>query len=208
MLTYLNMHGGFRNMKKIIIAVIAVVLVAAVAVGGYFVLSNREQEPAELVVYRDDFLEGISLIDRFVVNPDRYKNALINEYQMGEEVANSFYESPEEWLAYEQILELDSNSENDLTIYGFEVKDNGKNGIYISTNLGVELGIAAGASEPASASFSVLCSNGELSSEDVKALADKMEVSVIYSKTPTEYADGSESVEEKKTAPVLFREGQ
>lgn len=195
-------------MKKIIIALVAVVLVAALAVGGYFVLSDNNKDPQQLVVYRDDFVEGINLLERFVKNPDRYKAALVNEYQMGEDVAAKFYEAPEEWLAYEQIIILKNAGDEDLTIYGFEVKNNGKNGIYISTNLGGELGIAAGALEPATASFSVLCSNGELSSEEVKALADKMEVNVIYSKTPTEYNDGSESVEETKTAPVLFRDAK
>ncbi len=195
-------------MKKILIAAIAVVLVAALGIGGYFVLSDNNKEPEELLVYRDDFVEGINLLERFSTNPDRYKKALINEYQMGEEVANKFYEAPEEWLAYEQIIVLKNVSDEDLTIYGFEVKNNGKNGIYISTNLGGELGISAGALEPAPASFSVLCSDGELSSEEVKALADKMEISVVYSKTPTEYNDGSESVEEKKTAPILFRDAK
>lgn len=195
-------------MKKILIAVIAVVLVAALGIGGYFVLSDNNKEPEELLVYRDDFVEGINLLERFSTNPDRYKKALINEYQMGEEVANKFYEAPEEWLAYEQIIVLKNVSDEDLTIYGFEVKNNGKNGIYISTNLGGELGISAGALEPAPASFSVLCSDGELSSEEVKALADKMEINVVYSKTPTEYNDGTESVEEKKTAPVLFRDAK
>ncbi len=193
-------------MKKIIIALIAVVLVAALAVGGYFVLSDNNKEPQQLLVYRDDFVEGINLLERFVKNPDRYKAALVNEYQMGEDVAAKFYEAPEEWLAYEQIIILKNAGDEDLTIYGFEVKNNGKNGIYISTNLGGELGIAAGALEPATASFSVLCSDGELSSEEVMELANKMEVSVVYSKTPTEYNDGTESVEETKTAPVLFRE--
>lgn len=195
-------------MKKIIIALIAVVLAAALAVGGYFVLSDNNKEPQQLLVYRDDFIEGINLLERFVKNPDRYKTALVNEYQMSEEVAAKFYEAPEEWLAYEQIIILKNAGDEDLTIYGFEVKNNGKNGIYISTNLGGELGIAAGALEPATASFSVLCSNGELSSEEVMELANKMEVSVVYSKTPTEYNDGTESVEETKTAPVLFREAK
>ena len=195
-------------MKKIIIALIAVVLAVALAVGGYFVLSDNNKEPQQLLVYRDDFVEGINLLERFVKNPDRYKAALVNEYQMGEDVAAKFYEAPEEWLAYEQIIILKNAGDEDLTIYGFEVKNNGKNGIYISTNLGGELGIAAGALEPATASFSVLCSNGELSSEEVMELANKMEVSVVYSKTPTEYNDGTESVEETKTAPVLFRDAK
>lgn len=195
-------------MKKIIIALIAVVLVAALTVGGYFVLSDNNKEPQQLLVYRDDFVEGINLLERFVKNPDRYKAALVNEYQMGEDVAAKFYEAPEEWLAYEQIIILKNAGDEDLTIYGFEVKNNGKNGIYISTNLGGELGIAAGALEPATASFSVLCSDGELSSEEVMELANKMEVSVVYSKTPTEYNDGTESVEETKTAPVLFRDAK
>lgn len=193
-------------MKKAIIAVVSAVLVVALAVGGYFVFFNKSDDESQVFAYREDFLEGVNLVDRIAINPDRYQKVLVNDYKIPEDTANSFFEHPEDWLAYEQIIEISNKSEENITVYGFEVKDNGKNGVYISTDLGSELGIAAGTSSPVSASFSVLCNNNDLSNDEVKALADKMEVKIIYSKTPTEYEDGSESVEESKTAPILARE--
>ncbi len=192
-------------MKKAIIAIIAVVVAIAAITGGYFLFADKDEPKEELVAYRDAFVEGLNLIESFSVHPDRYTNSLINGYQMSEDVVASFFETPENWLAYEQLLEIQNVGENNLTIYGFEVKNNGKDGVYVSTSLGAEIGISAGASEPASISFSVLCSNGELSSEEVKAIVDKMDISIVYSKTPTEFDNGTESIEEKKTVTIATR---
>ncbi len=188
-------------MKKIIIAIVAVVIAAAVAVGGYFIFSDKsEPEQVELTVIKNDFTLNDTLLNSLIKNPDRYQARLANEYGMGEALAAQFYAAPEEWLAYEQIIEVTNNSEESVTIYGFEVKDNGENGVFVNTNLGGELGVSPGGTGPAS--FSILFSDGDLSTEEAKALLDKMEIKVIYTKTPAEYDDGSVSTEETKTAII------
>ncbi|MBQ2903261.1 MAG: hypothetical protein IJE48_02575 [Clostridia bacterium] len=190
-------------MKKAIIAIVAVVIVAALAIGGYFIFSDKGepgQTEVELTVIKDDFTLNDTLLTALIKNPDRYQARLANEYGMGEALAAQFYEAPEEWLAYEQIIEVTNNSEEGITIYGFEVKDNGENGVFVNTNLGADLGISPGGTGPAS--FSVLFSDGELSTEKAKALLDEMEIKVVYSRTPAEYDDGSESVEATKTAVI------
>ena len=75
-----------------------------------------------------------------------------------------------------------------------------ENGVYISTSAGGELGLPVGGK--ATTSFTVLCSNPELAIEELKALVDEMEISVLYTKTPVEYDDGTESIEETKAARV------
>lgn len=188
-------------MKKIIIAIVAVVIAAAVAVGGYFIFSDKsEPEQVELTVIKNDFTLNDTLLNSLIKNPDRYQARLANEYGMGEALAAQFYAAPEEWLAYEQIIEVTNNSEESVTIYGFEVKDNGENGVFVNTNLGGELGVSPGGTGPAS--FSILFSDGDLSTEEAKALLDEMEIKVIYTKTPAEYDDGSVSTEETKTAII------
>lgn len=188
-------------MKKIIIAIVAVVIAAAVAVGGYFIFSDKsEPEQVELTVIKNDFTLNDTLLNSLIKNPDRYQARLANEYGMGESLAAQFYAAPEEWLAYEQIIEVTNNSEESVTIYGFEVKDNGENGVFVNTNLGGELGVSPGGTGPAS--FSILFSDGDLSTEEAKALLDEMEIKVIYTKTPAEYDDGSVSTEETKTAII------
>lgn len=187
-------------MKKAIIAIVAVI-VAAVAVGGYFIFGGKgEPEQAALTVVKDDFTLNDNLLISLIKNPDRYQAKLANEYAMGEKTAAEFYEAPENWLAYEQIIEITNDSEEVITVYGFEVKNNGQNGVYVNTNLGGDLGISPGGTGPAS--FSVLFSDGDLSTEEAQALVDAMEISVVYSKTPAEYDDGSVSVEETKTAII------
>lgn len=189
-------------MKKAIIAIVAVIVVAAIAVGGYFIFSSDDKNPEEitLTVIKDDFVLNDNLLSALIKNPDRYQAALANEYAMGEAKAAEFYESPEEWLSCEQIIEITNNSTESITVYGFEVENNGKNGIYVNTDIGGELGISPGGTGPAS--FSILYENGDLSTDEAKALLDELDIKIVFSKTPAEYDDGSASVEETKTAAV------
>ncbi len=189
-------------MKKVIIAIVVIAVAAAAAVGIYFAVGNNNNEPvSELIVTKDSIDERVSILEALMKNPDRYKSHLAENYGLGMEKAEEFYAAPENWLAFEQIIVIENTGDTNCTVYGFEVKDNGKNGIYINTAAGGELGIAPGSS--AATSFSVLCSDIELSTQEAMELIDKMEVSVVYTNSPTEYADGSVSVEETKTAAIV-----
>ena len=88
-------------MKKAIIAIVAVIVVAALAVGGYFIFSSDDKAPEDitLTVIKDDFVLNDNLLSALIKNPDRYKTSLANDYAMGEAMVDKFYESPEEWLA-------------------------------------------------------------------------------------------------------------
>lgn len=187
-------------MKKIIIAIVAVALVAACAAGVYFAFFNTGNASPDLDVATHDFVEGTGYIEAVIKNPERYKQIVGKEYGMDDTAYAKFFDAPEEWYAYEQIIEIYNIGENDFTVYGYEVKDNGKNGVYISTNLGGELGLPVGGKS--TVTFSVLC-DSDKSLEEVKAIVEKMDISVVYTKTPVEYDDGSQSVEETKLAPVF-----
>ncbi len=192
-------------MKKVIIAIVVIAIAAAAAVGIYFAVGNNNNEPvSELVVTKDSIDERVSILEVLMKNPDRYKSHLAENYALGMEKAEEFYAAPENWLAFEQVILIENTGDTSCTVYGFEVKDNGKNGIYINTAAGGEIGIAPGSS--AATSFSVLCSDIELSSTEAMELIDKMEISVVYTNSPTEYADGSISVEETKTAAIVKEE--
>lgn len=189
-------------MKKAIIAIVVIAIAAAAATGIYFAVGNSSNEAStELLVTKDSLNERITLLEALIKNPDRYKTHLAENYGLGSEKAEEFYSAPENWLTYEQIIVIENIGETNYTVYGYEVKDNGKNGIYINTSAGGEIGIAPGSS--ATTSFSVLCSDIELSTDEVKALVDEMDISIVYTNSPTEYADGSVSVEETKTAAVI-----
>ena len=191
-------------MKKAIIAIIVVAVVAAAATGAYFIFfknSNAPGEDIKISVTMEGFFESHSRYDAMMKNPERYRRALAEEYQMGAEGAEKFFENPEEWLTYEQLITIKNDSDHDITIYGYEIKDNGKNGIYISTSSAGEIGISPGGT--ATTAFSILCSNIEVTTDEAKALVDEMNVRVVFTKTPEEYEGGAESVEETKTATIL-----
>ncbi len=189
-------------MKKIIIAIVAVVVVAACATGAYFAFFNNSGDNApELAITKGEMVEATGYTEAFLKNPDRYKSRLANEYQLSEEMVADFYATPEEWLTYELIIEIKNIGENDITAYGYEIKDNGKKGVYISTAMGGELGLPVGSlSTPAS--LSILCADVELSADEIRKIVDSMDISVVYTKTPAEYDDGTESVEETKLAAI------
>ncbi len=189
-------------MKKIIIAIVAVVVVAACATGAYFAFFNNSGDNApELAITKGEMVEATGYTEAFLKNPDRYKSRLANEYQLSEEMVADFYATPEEWLTYELIIEIKNIGENDITAYGYEIKDNGKKGVYISTAMGGELGLPVGSlSTPAS--LSILCADVELSADEIREIVDSMDISVVYTKTPAEYDDGTESVEETKLAAI------
>ncbi len=191
-------------MKKIIIAIVAVVLVAAIGAGGYFLFSGKD-EAGNVYAIKEDFNEHTELLEALATRPERYERVLVSDYGMSEKEAAEFYEAPENWLTYEQVITVINPTEEDITVYGIEVPNNGKGGVYVCTTVGGELSIPAGGNGPAS--FSVLFENGDLTTDEAKALTDAINVNIIYSKTPTEFDNGTESVEETKTATLGEVEG-
>lgn len=193
-------------MKKTIIAIIAIIIVAALGVGSYFLFFDDNGSEGTVTAVRDGFVDSPQVLEALATRPERYTKVLETEFQMGEKKTAEFYECPEEWLTYEQLITIYNNSEDNITVYGIEIENNGKNGVYVSTSAGGELSIAPGGNGPAS--FSVLCDNGDLSTDEAQALAEEMKIKVIYSKTPTEYDDGTESVEETKTVALDIAEAE
>ncbi len=192
-------------MKKAIIAIIIVAFIAAAGIGSYFIFFNGDKD-AQITAQKEDFVENASLLEAIILQPEMYRSDFAEEYGMSEEKSAEFFECPEEWLTYEQLVTIHNNSEENITVYGFEVENNGKNGVYLSTSIGGELSIAPGGHGPAT--VSVLFENGDLSIDEAEKLADKIKINVIYTKTPTEYDDGTESVEETKTAAVEIPEAK
>lgn len=189
----------------IIAAVVAFVAIAAAAgVGASFLFDKQSDKDSGIKAVTEDFVEDTLLLERMAQHPERYTENLINEYEMSEKKAQEFYERPEEWLVYGQSLTIYNDTADSIRVYGFEVENNGKGGVYLSTSTGGELDIAPGGYGPAS--FSVFCENGDLSTDEAKELVSKFKIKVLYTKTPTEFDDGTESVEETQKAALEFAE--
>lgn len=191
-------------MKKVIAIIVAVVLVVGGAVGAYFLLKPEadKEGSVSISVSKGDFVETISLIERYMKTPEKYKHSMPDLYGMTAEEAENFFAAPENWLAYEYIIDIKNTGEEAVSVYGIEIDGNGKDGVYLSKQFGGELGLKTGSQYPIS--ISVLCSNGDATTDEVLAAVEDMKINVIYSKQPAEADDGSESVEETKKAELVI----
>lgn len=190
-------------MKKTIAIIAAVALVIGGAVGAYFLLKPEVKEgTVSISVTKNDFVETISLIERYMKTPSRYKDAFPALYGMTADEAEDFFAAPENWLAYEYIIDVENTGEEAVSVYGFEIEGNGKDGVYLSRQSGGELGLPVGTGH--SLSISVLCSNGDATTDEVLSVVEDMDISIVYSKQPTEADDGTESVEETKKAQLVI----
>ncbi|MBR4726805.1 MAG: hypothetical protein IK080_02835 [Clostridia bacterium] len=189
-------------MKKIVLSIVAVLLALVIGLGcGYYFFSYRpEKNRVDITVSKAMFDPDTARIPGYVKDEEAGRRSLETIYGFTTEEIDAFYENAPKWLAYLLTVEIKNDSEDSITVLGFQSKDNGKDGVYFATDFGGELSISAGGK--GEAIIPVLCSNGELSDDAVKALVDGMDLNVLYSKTPTENDDGSQSAEETKTVAV------
>lgn len=190
-------------MKKIIAIIVAVVLVVGGAVGAYFFLKPEKQEEIGTVsieVTKGGFVETISVIERYMKTPEKYKESMPGLYGMTAEDAENFFAAPENWLAYDYTVTIKNTGEETVSVYGFEFEGNGDNDVFLSKQFGGELGLPAGADY--AIPISVLCANGDATTDEVLEAVEKKTISVIYSKQPSEADDGTETVEETKKAAL------
>lgn len=194
-----------NKLAIIIVSIVAFIAVAAATgIGTYFFIENKNDKNGSVTAIAEDFVEDSVLLERIARHPERYTKNLINEYEMSEKKAQEFYECPENWLVYGQTLTVYNNTADSITVYGFDVENNGKNGVYLSTSTDGDLAIAPGGHGPAI--FSVFCENGDLSTDEAKELVSNFKIKVLYTKTPIEFDDGTESVEETQKAALEFAE--
>lgn len=165
--------------KKIIITVVALLAAAAVIAGIWFAVADNEDElTGTLSITRTDFAPADSIINAYTANPALMTDKIAASYDMDMATASRFTQSPEEWLAYELVLSVVNNTNKPVTLHSLDVQGNGKNGVYICTELESGIGVTPGAS--AAISLSVLCGNGELSDAEVEEFSKSIDIAAIY----------------------------
>lgn len=186
-------------MKKALIAVIAVVLAAAVAIGAYFAFTSDKDEGAVTVTV-DDFYDSAEILMKLMTRPEKYTKTLENDYQLGADKTAEFYECPEEWLTYAEMITIYNSTEESITVHGLEISDNGQNGVYVCTVLDGEYEIEPGSNCPVY--FNILCDNGDLSTDEANALVSGMDIKIVYRDASVADDDSSLSYADYKTADV------
>ena len=173
-------------MKKIVIS-----LILALALVFSFAACDKTEPVDESVITLEgeSLNEALANMDKMLLNPDRYTPVFIEGCGMDEKTAKSFFEAPEEWLVYSYTVAVTNVGSEEITVYGIETADNGTSGVYLNCDLGAELGISP--EGRGYIAIDVLCSDSELSDDEVKAIIDGMSINVIYSAAlPDDAAEG------------------
>lgn len=186
-------------MKKSLIAIIL-----ALALAFSFAACNGNEpvkvEEDVIIARGISFLESMDNMETMLKTPERFKPVFAEKGGMDKKTVKNFFEHPEEWLVYSYTLSITNMGDETITVYGIDVENNGKNGVYVIADFGAELGLSSNGT--GYAAIDVLCSNVELTEDEAKAAVDEMVMNIVYTKAPVENEDGSESVEETKRAAV------
>ncbi len=176
--------------KKAVIIVAAVLVVAAAFCAGIFLGKDKNTvkppKDGELSIKAtfDELTVGDNILDNVAEHNDRWSQSLLVNYGMDEKTRDKLLEAPEEWLAFNYIIDIDNLSAEDVLVSGLEVKDNGKNGVYISKNLdGLSVFNAGGSSFIC---VTVFHDGNEPSLEEVEKIVKGMKMNVIYSAVPAD----------------------
>ena len=183
-------------MKKSLIAIIAVVLAAILGICSYFIFFAGKDDVIVTVTV-DDFYDSPDILENLMTQPEKYTKILETDYQLGTEKTAEFYECPEEWLTYSELISIKNTTDDTIAVYGLEIAENGKNGVYINTKLDGEFEIAPGDSTPAY--FNILCDNGDLSTDEANALVKGMDIKIVYKDASVADDDNSSN---HKTADI------
>lgn len=200
-------------MKKFISAAMALILIAVLAFS--FAGCNKNNGDAntdgtqnaevtgakkyiDVELDSEAFKENEKLMLAYLDNKDLHFKTLTEGFGMSEEVANKYYEAPEEFYVYTYSLNVFNSGNEKVAVYGLRCENNAKDGVYINTYnaLGAVYNLDVGAE--CGATIAVICNDPDLSQDQTRQIVDSMGIEVICSKVPLEYDDGTESVEETK----------
>ncbi len=185
-----------KNKNKFIIIVTALVvaIIAIISIICAIAAHNRPTATAGSV-YPD-----APSLQTYYNNQQYSLKTLPTLFGFTDEQANSVLNDKGLWNAYTLEIAVDNKSKDNITIYTFEVKNNGKNNVWLSTVSNGDVGIVSGNKE--TISISALVKGKDISADDAAKAIKKYSIKIVYSKTPTENSEGVDSIETHKTITV------
>lgn len=172
-----------KKTKIIIAAAAVVVLVAGIFVVRYFMRPYSPENYGKVEAKAVEFIASYDIVDHYAADINRFRGRVSGEFGMGPETVDFFCGQPEEWLSYRLEILLTNTTADVANFTALDVPGNGKDGVYLRTVLDDGVGVAPGGE--ISFFVDILCSNGELSDDEVRAIFNNMDISVLY--TTSEY---------------------
>ena len=195
--------------KKIIIIIIcaALVAVAALSTGVYFlgysagsknvVTPASEQEISEPECALSDFTLLDELIDEYSTKESFGVPYLTKCFNMSEKDANDLVKHPENWLCFQAYISVKNTDIDELSLFGVDCQNNGKDGVYIFTGLSEVVTVSKKGSYVMC--VPVLFHNNEYSTDEAREKLSVLDAKVCYGA----YYDKEDC--ENYYAPVKFK---
>lgn len=195
--------------KKIIITIIcaAIVAAAAIATGVYFLGYSAgkknaetpvaEQEISEPVCQLNDFSLYDTAVDQYASKENFGVPYLTKYFEMTEADANDLVEHPENWLCFQAYISIKNTDIDELSLFGIDCENNGKDGVYVFT------GRSGTTTIPKKGSYvmcvPVLFHNNEYSTDEAREKIGVLDATVCYGA----YFDQDDC--ENYNAPIAFK---
>lgn len=184
-------------MKKKIMIAVDIILVIAIIFGVVFLVNHFKGDTNKNVKATFyNFTLNEAFFQDLTDYKDRYDSLLVSSFGMDEETKNDIFENPEQWLAYNLFFNVENYDSEDIILASFENKNQGENGVYISTEFGSVQTVSNAA--PAISYVTVLIHNVELSDAECEELVKSMNLYVGCAA----YTDDFENISDKDISKV------
>ncbi len=172
--------------KTILIICVALVAVAAIAAGVYFIGYSTGKKTAEAGLPEisepkcklNDFTLFDTVVDQYAKGDGFGAPYLMKCFNMSEEDANDLVEHPENWLGFQAFFSITNSDVSELSIFGAACAENGKDGVYVFTGTSEVYTI------PGKGSYAlcvpVLIHNNESSTDEAREMLSKLDVTIRY----------------------------
>lgn len=183
--------------RKVLIAA-AALAAAALALLLMFVLTDK----SSLKATYSSFQRSDSTLESY--RDERYikhsKKVLGSMYGFTGAEVDSVLSDNDSWTAFLLEVEVENKTGGPVTVYSYEIPDNGKDKIWICTVSDGEIGIPDNVSDKVY--INILVNRKDISEKQIEQTVKDYGISVIYSPSPEIDAQGNETPQEKLSVAI------
>ena len=176
-------------MKKLIAIVVAVAVIAAVAVTAiHFTKNTNKLDETKVTATFQDFDMADHIFDDIYRNPNRYRDFLPKDCAMPKEEVEELIETPENWLLFTLFIDVANTSDETVAITHLEIPENGKDGLYINTNIEGDI-FTIPPGDNVNICASVFLNNNDPSLDEVEKMVKALDISIPYTALEKDFKD-------------------
>lgn len=184
--------------KRKILITAAAVAASAVALALVLLFTNQ----GSLKATYSSFQRSDSVLESY--RDERYvkhsKKVLGSLYGFTGKEVESVLSDSDDWTAFVLEVDVKNQTGGPVTVYSYEIPDNGKDKIWICTVSDGEIGIPDDTSEKVY--ITILVNDKNISEKQIEETVKSYGISVVYSPSPEIDAQGNEIPQEKRSIAI------